>query len=117
MSTKLKGDVAEHAVILHSLKAGWDVLLPVGDRLPYDLVIVEYRRMIRIQVKSAWKDRKCDDYVVDTRRSHTNRRKNYHTKYHFEDFDFAVVWVQDLDVFYVFPSKVICQNDSSKSAK
>src|SRR5579863_10024790 len=39
MDTKLKGDIAEQAVVLYALKRGWGVLRPVGDRLPYDLVL------------------------------------------------------------------------------
>ncbi|MCB0551142.1 MAG: hypothetical protein KDD19_26465, partial [Phaeodactylibacter sp.] len=38
MDTKLKGDIAEQALVLNALKRGWGVLTPVGDRLPYDLV-------------------------------------------------------------------------------
>ncbi len=37
--TKLKGDIAEQAVIYNALKKGWGVLKPIGDRLPYDLVL------------------------------------------------------------------------------
>lgn len=37
--TKLKGDIAEQAVIFHSLKRGYGVLQPIGDRMPYDLVL------------------------------------------------------------------------------
>jgi hypothetical protein len=32
MDTKLRGDIAEQAAILHALKRGWGVLRPVGDR-------------------------------------------------------------------------------------
>jgi len=38
MYTKLKGDVAEQAVILKALKQGWGVSVPIGDRHTYDLV-------------------------------------------------------------------------------
>ncbi|PHJ65981.1 hypothetical protein VF14_05870 [Nostoc linckia z18] len=37
MDTKLRGDIAESAAVLHALKRGWGVLKPFGDRLPYDL--------------------------------------------------------------------------------
>lgn len=37
MDTKLRGDIAEQAAVLHALKRGWEVLKPFGDRLPYDL--------------------------------------------------------------------------------
>ena len=38
MNTKLKGDIAEQYVILEALKRGWGCMIPVGDRLPYDIV-------------------------------------------------------------------------------
>jgi len=38
VDTKLKGDIAEQAAVLHALRRGWGVLKPVGDRLAYDLV-------------------------------------------------------------------------------
>lgn len=41
MDTKLRGDIAEQASILHALKQGWGVLRPIGDRLPYDLVFID----------------------------------------------------------------------------
>jgi PD-(D/E)XK endonuclease len=37
MDTKLRGDIAEQAAVIHALKRGWGVLKPVGDRLAYDL--------------------------------------------------------------------------------
>jgi hypothetical protein len=40
MDTKMNGDIAEIEVQLKALQLGWDVLIPVGDRLPYDLVIL-----------------------------------------------------------------------------
>lgn len=39
MITKQKGDIAEQAVTLFALRQGWGVLNPIGDRLPYDLVL------------------------------------------------------------------------------
>jgi NADH dehydrogenase/NADH:ubiquinone oxidoreductase subunit G len=52
MDTKLKGDIAEQAVVLQALKRGWGVLRPVGDRLPYDLVFDIGSRLVKIQVKA-----------------------------------------------------------------
>ncbi|MEA5600349.1 group I intron-associated PD-(D/E)XK endonuclease [Nostoc sp. UHCC 0252] len=34
MDTKLRGDIAEQAAVLHALKRTWGVLKPFGDRLP-----------------------------------------------------------------------------------
>ncbi len=106
METKLKGDIAEQAVILQALKRGWGVLRPVGDRLPYDLVLDVDRALVRVQVKSAWLDRPSGNYVVDSRRTKTNRRQMLRAVYQSSDFDFALVYLDTLDLFYVFPVAV-----------
>ena len=54
MDTKLKADIAESTVITELLKRGFNVLKPIGDRLPYDLAIDINGKLLRIQVKSAW---------------------------------------------------------------
>ena len=104
MDTKLKGDIAEQAVVLYALKQGWGVLKPVGDRLPYDLALDISGSILTIQVKSAWFDTKRQNYVVDNRRTKTNRRVMIRENYEVKDFDFAVIFIDELDVFYVMPS-------------
>ena len=106
MDTKLKGDIAEQAVVLYALKQGWGVLKPIGDRLPYDLALDISGSILTIQVKSAWFDTKRQNYVVDNRRTKTNRRVMIRENYKVEDFDFAVIFIEELDVFYVMPSGV-----------
>lgn len=53
MDTKLKGDIAEQSVILFVLQKGWGVAKPIGDRLPYDVILDINGRLIKVQVKSA----------------------------------------------------------------
>ena len=106
MTTKLKGDIAEQAAVLHALQHGWGVLQPVGDRLPYDLVFDVEGTLFKIQVKAAWFDRKTGNYVVDNRRTKTNRRRMLRSNYEASDFDFALVYLEDLELFYVFPVEV-----------
>lgn len=106
MSTKLKGDIAEQAAILFGLKQGWNALSPIGDRLSYDIVFEINGVFVRCQVKSAWYDKIAQNYVTDTRMHRTNKRKTDTTKYLNVDFDFALVFIQDLDVWYVFPVDV-----------
>jgi hypothetical protein len=103
MDTKLKGDIAEQAAILQALKRGWGVLRPVGDRLPYDLVLDLDGALIKVQVKSAWLDARSGNYMMDTRRTKTNRRVMLRDTYKACDFDFALVHLADLDLFYVIP--------------
>ncbi len=92
MNTKSKGDIAEQAAILHALKRGWGVLNPVGDRLPYDLVFDVKGTLVKIQVKAAWFYEAAGNYVVDTRRTKTNRRVMVRKTYTAADFDFALVY-------------------------
>ncbi len=106
MDTKLKGDIAEQAAILEGLKRGWGVLRPVGDRLPYDLVFDVKGRLVKAQVKAAWLDEKSANYMMDTRRTKTNRRVMLRSSYTSEDFDFALVYLPEATVFYVLPVEV-----------
>ena len=106
MDTKLKGDIAEQAAVLHGLKRGWGVLKPVGDRLPYDLVFDVDGVLIKVQVKYALFDEPSGNYVADNRRTKTNRRLMVREAYNRSDFDFALVYIDKLDLFYVFPVNV-----------
>ena len=110
MDTKLKSDIAESAVLTRLLQKEFRVLKPVGDRLPYDLAVDLGGRLLKIQVKSAWG--KNGIYNVDSRRTKTNRRTMLRSRYAKDDFDFAVLYIEDLDVSYVMPRDVF---DSYKS--
>jgi len=103
MDTKLKADIAESAVTTELLKRGFRVLRPVGDRLAYDLAVDCQGRLLRIQVKSAWFCPKTACYAVDVRRTKTNRRRMLRQRYGAGDFDFAIIYLADLHVFYVMP--------------
>jgi len=106
IDTKQKGDIAEQAAVLHALNMGWAVLHPVGDRLPYDLVFDVNGVLIKIQVKSAWLDEGSGNYRVESRRTKTNRRQTKIERYEGSDFDFALLYIDDVDVFYVLPIEV-----------
>ncbi len=106
MNTKLRGDVAEQAAIFHALKHGWGVLKPIGDRHPYDLVFDVNGILVKVQVKCAWFDAVRGNYVTDNRRTKTNRRFMIRDAYKLSDFDFALAFLEDLNVFYVFPVEV-----------
>ncbi len=106
MNTKHKGDIAEQAAVLHALRCGWGVLKPIGDNLSYDLVFDIGGRLAKVQVKSAWLDKSSQNYVVDNRRTKTNRRQMKREEYSESDFDFALVYLQEKDCFYIFPVNV-----------
>ena len=106
MDTKLKGDIAETEAALYAMKRGWGVLQPIGDRLPYDLVFDIDGILVRVQVKSAWFDEPTQNWIVDNRRTKTNRRVMRREKYGSSNFDFALLYVEDADIFYVMPVDV-----------
>lgn len=115
MNTKLKGDIAEQAAIFRLLNLGFGVSKPVGDRLPYDLIVDISGKLVKIQVKCAWYNRSDKNYCVDVRRTKTNRRVMLRSLYKGNDFDFALAYIPELQVFYVFPVKVFIAFGSSIS--
>ena len=104
MDTKLKADIAESSAITALLKRGFNVLKPVGDRLPYDLAVDINGKLIKLQVKSAWSRNSV--YIVDSRRTKTNRHLMLRQRYSNKDFDFALLYIEDLDLFFVMPVSV-----------
>lgn len=106
MDTKLKSDIAESAVTTELLKRGFKVLRPVGDRLAYDLAVDLQGKLLRLQVKSAWYNAKDKCFVVDARRTKTNRRHMLRQRYCVNDFDFAIIYLAELSLFYVMPVTV-----------
>ena len=112
MNTKQIGDIAEQAAALQALKQGWGVLYPIGDNLPYDLVFDVKGILVKIQVKCAWLDEPSQNYVVDNRRTKTNRREMVRERYCSSDFDFALAYISQQDLFYVFPVNVFIRYGS-----
>ena len=106
MDTKQKGDIAEQAAILEGLKRGWGVLRPIGDRLPYDLVFDISGTLIRVQTKLTWFYEPTQCYLLDNRRTKTNRRRMIRDSYKESDFDFALAYLEDRNLFYVLPVSV-----------
>jgi len=103
METKQKGDIAEQAAIVAAMKLGWGVSHPLGDRLPYDLIFDVQGTLVKAQVKSAWLHRPTQNYVVDNRRTKTNRRIMLREAYSPNDFDFALIFLEEINIFYVLP--------------
>ena len=104
MDTKLKADIAESAAVTILLKKGFKVLKTIGDRLPYDLGVDVNGKLIKLQIKSAWT--RNDVYIVDSRRTKTNRHLMVRQRYSDKDFDFALLYIEDVDLFFVMPINV-----------
>lgn len=55
MLPKQIGDIGESACITRLLMLGYVVLIPVGDRLPYDLIYIVKGQYVKAQVKVGWR--------------------------------------------------------------
>jgi len=115
MDTKLKADIAESAVVTELLARGYNVLRPVGDRLAYDLIVEDGGGFVKIQVKSAWFNKAKRLYMVDVRRTKTNRRRMVRDRYSSQDFDIAIIYLQDRKVYYIMPVEIFNRYASSLS--
>ena len=74
--------------------------------MPYDLVFDVAGAFVKVQVKSSWYDVPSGNYVVDNRRTKTNRRRMIREVYLPSDFDFALAYVAEFDLFYIIPVEV-----------
>ena len=115
MDTKQKGDIAEQASILKLLELGWGVSKPIGDRHPYDLIADINGLLCKIQIKSAWFNSYDQNYCIDVRRTKTNRREMKRSLYSENDFDFALIYLPEKHIFYVFPAEVFISFGSTLS--
>ena len=113
MDTKQKADIAESAVTTELLSRGYNVLRPVGDRLSYDLAVDHDGKFVRFQIKMAWFNELKKMYIVDNRRTRTNRRQMLRKRYSNDEFDFAVLYIHEKKVFYVMPVDVFNSYASS----
>lgn len=103
MDTKLKGDISVSMVLTELLVRGFNVLIPYGDRMPYDLAIDKDKKLITFQVKTAYQVCNKGVYRGNVKISKTNR-KQYITKHVCEngDVDFYVYVLQKLNKIYYF---------------
>ena len=80
MNSKQKGSLAVAQCIAKLYSLGYEVLLPIGDRKPYDLVFDDGKKLSKVQVKYAgFTSRgKC---VAGLRITGGNQSYNYAKKY------------------------------------
>lgn len=116
-STKQSGDVAEARVLFELLDRGFNVLVPHGDRLPYDLAVDISGRLVTLQVKRAWqiigKAVKNESWAVDPRRHRTNRKHHKTSMPEPRSYHFLLVWRPDNDSTYILPEDFVRSYKSS----
>jgi len=91
MKSKQKGDIALAKAIAHYIEAGYEVLLPVGDRRPYDLVIEDDDgNLKKVQCKYTSCKSRHGVFTVPLRVMGGNR--SFHTAKAYDKKDFDILF-------------------------
>ena len=104
MNSKEKGDLALAKAISYFIESGHEVLLPIGDKRPYDLVIEnEDGTLQKVQSKYTSHKTKYGKYVVPLRVMGGNRSSgNNAKKYNKKDFDILFAYTAE-GTKYIIP--------------
>lgn len=107
MNSKNKGNVGEAKVVSDLISKGYDVALPFGDNLPFDIIaITPLLQFIKVQVKyCSLKDGKIR---LRNQKTSCNTKRTYTSVYTVDEVDVFAVYCPDNDVLlYIKSSEVI----------
>jgi hypothetical protein len=110
MNSKQKGSIAVAKCISKLYSLGYEVLLPVGDRNPYDLVFDDGKRLFKVQVKFAGKTSK-GKYRAGLRVTGGNQSYNYAKKYTDSDFDYLFIYTADNRKYLIKWNEIDVRNE------
>ncbi len=96
LTRKQRGEMAEAAFLAKAVSLGFCVSKPFGESSRYDLIVDNGRRLLRVQVKSAFRRTRGNSYKVQA-------RGNSGCPYNAAEIDFLVAWAVPVDAWYVFP--------------
>ena len=116
MNSKQKGSLAVTAWIAKLYSLGYEVLLPIGDRKPYDLVFDNGQRLNKAQVKYAGKGFN-GKYGASLRITGGNQSFNYAKKYGDNDFDYLCVYTADKRFYLIKWKEIKVRNKISLDDK
>jgi len=97
--SKRKGMMAELIFVVKAASMGFAVLKPYGDSEPYDIVVEENGRLLRIQVKSVFTTNRWGYTVTVARRAYHGPSVQYST----QEIDFIAAYVVPHDAWYIIP--------------
>ena len=97
---KRQGEQAEVAFLWKATRRGFSIAKPYGDSDPYDFILDNGRRLLRVQVKtSAY--RNGSKYSVSLRWSSPTHC------YPKCKVDFFLIWIEPCDAWYVVPADAV----------
>lgn len=95
--TKEKGDIAVTKIIADLTEKGYDILLPISENLPFDLIAYKDNISYRIQCKYA------SDGIADYRTSWADKNGTHSKNYTETDFDYYGLYLPNVKTC-VYPS-------------
>ena len=110
MNSKQKGSIAVAQCIAKLYQMGHEVLLPVGDRNPYDLVFDDGTKLNKVQVKYAGRNSN-GRHKAGLRIAGGNQSFNYVKKYSNKDFDYLYVFTEDNRSYLIKWSEISIRNE------
>ena len=117
MKSKAKGDMAVGRAIAHYISQQCEVLLPIGDKQKYDLVVDCGQSFQKVQCKFTSHKAKSGAFIAPLRVMGGNQ--SYHTAKHYnkEDFDILFVMTEDGDIFTIPFEDIETKNSVTLSGK
>jgi hypothetical protein len=116
MKSKEKGDLGTAKAISHYMGNGYEVLLPIGDKRPYDLVVENDGKLQKVQCKYTTHKSKQGNFCVGLRI--TGGNQSFHTvkKYEEGDFDLLFAATEEGD-YYEIPMKLLPKSELTLGKK
>ncbi len=103
---KERGEWAELRFMAKAAELGFKLSKPWGDSAPFDVVLWQGHHFVRIQVKSTMCKARARKPHHQQGAYTANLRRISARRYRKSDFDFVVVYVIPLDIWYILPSRV-----------
>lgn len=110
MNSKYKGSLAVAQAVAKLYELGYEVLLPVGDRMKYDLVFDDGLGLHKVQVKYAGKY-STNRYKAGLRTTGGNQSYNYAKKYENNDFEYLYVYTGDKRHYLIKWAEIHVRNE------
>jgi len=117
VKTKEKGDLAVGRAIAHYITKGCEILLPIGDKQKYDLVVDCGESFQKVQCKYTSYKAPSGAFIVPLRVMGGNQ--SYHTakKYKKGDFEILFAMTKDGDIFAIPFEEVVGKSSVTISGK
>jgi PD-(D/E)XK endonuclease len=100
--TLYKGNSSEAVALAAYVQAGFLVSLPFGGGAPYDLVVDNGVRLVKVQVKTGKLESGCVTY---NSRRHRGSKCDTFRRYEEGEVDFFAVWCPDTRQLYAVPAE------------